>query len=110
MPPHDINGRDAGNWYITKQLRRSFAADQRGRIVIYEAKHRQKKVMAEALMRELRDYQKSGTQLYIGDEPCSPREIVKACVFSEDGKYMRDFVMNDSEKVSEIHFVKLREK
>ncbi len=86
------------------------SAEKRGRILIYETKRRRQRAVAEALMKELKDYQESGTRLYLGDRPCGPREIVRACVFSENVEYMRDFVMNDKEKVSEIHFVKLREK
>ena len=70
---------------------------------------RQKKnrTTAASLMRELQEYEKQGTQLYLEDHLCRAEEIVRACQLAEDSDYMRDFISDDRDHITEIHFVRI---
>ena len=65
---------------------------------------------AKALFRELRSYEKEGTQLLLDGLPCGTQDIVNACMFAEEQAYMRDFISDDKEKIRRINFVKVRQR
>jgi len=63
---------------------------------------------AASLKKELRGYERAGTQLYLEGKRCHADEIVSACLFAEDSAYMRDFIGNDQEAITGINFVRIR--
>ena len=65
---------------------------------------------ARALFRELRGYEREGTQLFLDGCPCRTKDIVNACMFAEEQLYMRDFISDDREKIKRINFVKVDQK
>ena len=60
-----------------------------------------------ALQRELRGYEREGTQLFLNGRPCMTEDIVNACMFAEEQSYMRDFISDEKEKIQRINFVKV---
>lgn len=62
---------------------------------------------AVSLRRELESYERAGTHLYLGNRPSRAEEIVSACLLAEDSDYMRDFITDDQEHITEIHFVRI---
>ena len=65
---------------------------------------------AKALFRELRGYEREGTQLFLEGCPCETEDIVNACMFAEEQVYMRDFISDDDKKIRRINFVKVNQK
>ncbi|MCC8052187.1 MAG: hypothetical protein LIO99_10125 [Clostridiales bacterium] len=63
---------------------------------------------AALLKKELRGYERAGTHLYLDGRRCHADEIVSACMFADGGGYMRDFIDNDQETITDINFVKIR--
>lgn len=70
---------------------------------------RKQNAQARSLLRELRGYEREGTQLYLDERPSRADEIVHACLLSEDTDYMRDLVSDDREHITEIHFIRISE-
>ncbi len=64
---------------------------------------------ADALRSELRGYERAGTHLYLDGHPGTADEIARACLLSEDSAYMRDFIGDEHECITEIHFIKIAE-
>lgn len=64
---------------------------------------------ARALFRELRGYEREGTQLFLDGCPCGTEDIVNACMFAEEQAYMRDFISDDEKKIKRINFVKVNQ-
>lgn len=60
-------------------------------------------------MRELRGYERAGTHLYLENRRSRAAEIVSACLLAEDSDYMRDFITDDREHITEIHFIRITE-
>lgn len=60
-----------------------------------------------ALLKELQNYEREGTHLYLGNNPSSAEDITKACLFAEDSAYMRDFVGDEADRITEIHFIRV---
>ncbi|MCC8137266.1 MAG: hypothetical protein LIO76_04250 [Clostridiales bacterium] len=63
---------------------------------------------AALLKKELRDYERAGTHLYLDGRRCNADEIVSACLFADGAGYMRDFIGNAQEAITDINFVKIR--
>ncbi|MCD7737340.1 MAG: hypothetical protein LUI07_10355 [Lachnospiraceae bacterium] len=63
---------------------------------------------AALLKKELRGYEKAGTHLYLEGRRCHADEIVSACLFADSSGYMRDFIGDDQENITDINFVKIR--
>lgn len=64
---------------------------------------------AYSLWRELRDYEREGTHLYLGNRPSRADDIVEACMLAEGSDYMRDFVGDEQDRIAEIHFIRVSE-
>lgn len=64
---------------------------------------------AAALRSELQSYERAGTHLYLDGHPGTADEIARACLLSEDSAYMRDFIGDEHECITEIHFIKIAE-
>lgn len=75
-------------------------------------KKRKKKFSSRAysLWRELREYEREGTHLYLENSPSRADDIVEACMLAEDSDYMRDFVGDERDRITEIHFIRVSEK
>lgn len=71
--------------------------------------YEKKEIRADSLLRELQNYEREGTHLYLGNFPSKAEEIVEACMVAEDFDYMRDFVSDEKDRITEIHFVKISE-
>ncbi len=65
-------------------------------------------IQAALLKKELRGYERAGTHLYLDGRHCHADEIVSACLFADGAGYMRDFIGNDQEAITDINFVKIR--
>lgn len=76
---------------------------------IKHRKSKAKKPGAASLRRELQDYERQGTHLYLNNRPSSPDEIVNACLLAEPSGYMWDFIGDDAEHITEIHFIRIPE-
>lgn len=62
---------------------------------------------AVSLRRELQSYERAGTSLYLNGRKSRSDAIVHACMCSEDSGYMRDFISDETEHITEIHFIKI---
>ena len=60
-------------------------------------------------MRELQDYERQGTQLYLDERPSAAGEIANACLLAEPSGYMRDFISDEKDCITEIHFIRIPE-
>jgi hypothetical protein len=58
-------------------------------------------------MKELQGYERKGMHLYLGEQPSRADEIVSACLLAETSDYMRDFISDDKEHITEIHFIRI---
>lgn len=56
------------------------------------------------LYRELSDYDGAGIRLWLDGVPSTPEEITRACCAREGNSYMRDYIRNSSDKVTDIAF------
>lgn len=56
------------------------------------------------LYKELRSYRQAGIQLWLDGMPSSPEEITRACYTMEGKNYMRDYIRNTKEEVTDIAF------
>lgn len=68
------------------------------------------KAKAVSMMRELEGYERQGAHLYLDNQPSRASEIVSACLLAEDSGYMRDFISDDRERITEIHFIRVTQK
>lgn len=68
---------------------------------------KKQEAIAASLMKELRNYEQAGTRLYLDGAPTGARDIVRACMFAENTDYMRDFISDEADHITEIHFVKI---
>ena len=64
----------------------------------------------DILKSELKGYTKKGVALSLQGKPSSVYNIVKACKVSESlSAYMRDYISDDSGKVKEINFQRVKQ-
>lgn len=59
-------------------------------------------------MNELKQYSELGVRILLEDSVSTPQEIYRTCILREDMPYMCDFVFQEDEKLSEVHFYKVR--
>lgn len=71
--------------------------------------YRRKDKNAVSLIRELQSYEKQGTQLYLNEKRSRADEIADACLLAERCVYMRDFISDDADRITEIHFIRIPE-
>lgn len=72
-------------------------------------RHRPHTYRTNALLKELQNYEREGTHLYLGNRPSNAEDIVRACRIAEDSDYMRDFVGDEKDRITEIHFIRITE-
>lgn len=58
----------------------------------------------QELFSELTKYERSGVRMQIDGISASPLQIVSAHMIRENGNYMRDYIMNEEGKVTELDF------
>lgn len=52
-------------------------------------------------------YAKLGIKIWVEDSAVTPQEAYLTCVVKENGNYMCDFIFEDDEKLTELHFHKV---
>lgn len=62
-----------------------------------------------SLLQELKDYERSGMELWLNGRPARPEKIVRACSVSEQSGYMRDLISDEKEQVKIIDFISVKE-
>lgn len=67
----------------------------------------EKETAAVSLKKELQCYENAGTRLYLNGRKSRADAIARACTCSEHSSYMRDFISDDAEHITEIHFIKI---
>lgn len=60
-----------------------------------------------SLRKELRGYEREGMRLYLDGRPSCADQIADACVFAEDSGYMRDFISDDKDHITEVRFIRI---
>ena len=60
------------------------------------------------LYAELEQYERSGVSMKLDNYPASPMQIVSAHMVKEDHTYMRDYVVDESGRVKELAFHKIK--
>ena len=70
---------------------------------------RDKKEEQSELCRELKDYTCAGVRLWLEGIRSTPEEIANACCFGENRTYMRDYIRNDREEITDIAFDSIKE-
>ncbi len=58
----------------------------------------------QELFSELTKYEKSGVRMQIDGISASPLQIVSAHMIRENSSYMRDYIMNEEGKITELDF------
>lgn len=53
---------------------------------------------------ELREYVRKGVTLWLGDESCGPIEAAQECLLREEACYMRDYIRDESDRITQIRF------
>ena len=65
---------------------------------------KQDKRQMENLREELRAYHDAGVSLWLDGRPSTPKKIAKACVMCETSSYMRDYIQNEDNEITDIAF------
>lgn len=60
------------------------------------------------LKEELESYEKKGVRISINGRQAPPRRAAQVCCFETDGDYMRDYIIDDSGRIVEIGFDKVK--
>lgn len=58
--------------------------------------------------KELKLYSELGIHILLEDYASTPQEIYQTCIVCEDMPYMCDFVFKENDKLSEVHFYKMK--
>lgn len=70
---------------------------------------KQNKKQMESLKEELKAYHDAGVTLWLDGHPSSPKEIAKACCLRENFSYMRDYIQNEQNEITDIAFDSVKE-
>lgn len=65
---------------------------------------KQDKRQMENLREELRAYHDAGVFLWLDGRPSTPKKIAKACFMCETSSYMRDYIQNEKNEITDIAF------
>lgn len=65
---------------------------------------KQDKKQMESLREELQTYHSAGVSLWLDGRPSTPKKIAKACCLREDSTYMRDYIQNEKNQITDIAF------
>lgn len=68
-----------------------------------------KKEEQSELCCELDSYRSAGIRLWLEGLPSTPEEIARACCMREGKSYMRDYIRNAKEQVTDIAFDSVQE-
>ena len=64
----------------------------------------------QELFSELTKYERSGVRMQIDGISASPLQIVSAHMIREESNYMRDYIMNEDGKLTELDFYEVETK
>lgn len=64
----------------------------------------------QELFSELTKYERSGVRMQIDGISASPLQIVSAHMIREESNYMRDYIMNEEGKLTELDFYEVETK
>ena len=88
----------------------------RGRECIYQhlqgkeyARMRSEESVYRELYAELEKYERKGVDMLLDGYQASPLQIVTACMAKEEGKYMRDYVMNPEGNIESLAFTNVKQ-
>lgn len=70
---------------------------------------RNKKEQRDSFRRELDEYAERGVSLWLNGHPSTPERICRAHQVAEDISYMRDYISDDSGKLTRLEFDSVRE-
>lgn len=62
----------------------------------------------QELFSELTKYERSGVRMQIDGISASPLQIVSAHMIRENSNYMRDYIMNEEGKITELDFYEVK--
>lgn len=62
----------------------------------------------QELFTELTEYERQGIPIKMEDSPASPLQVVAAFMVKEDSVYMKDYVVDEENKIKEICFHKVK--
>lgn len=62
----------------------------------------------QELFTELTNYERQGIPIKMEDNPASPLQVVAAFLVKEDSVYMKDYVVDEENKIKEICFHKIK--
>ena len=61
----------------------------------------------QELFSELTEYERSGVRMQIDRISASPLQIVSAHMIRENSNYMRDYIINEEGKITELDFYEI---
>lgn len=61
----------------------------------------------QELFSELTEYERSGVRMQIDGISASPLQIVSAHMIRENSNYMRDYIINEEGKITELDFYEI---
>lgn len=61
----------------------------------------------QELFSELTEYERSGIKMQINGISASPLQIVSAHMIRENSNYMRDYIMDEEGKITELDFYEI---
>jgi len=61
----------------------------------------------QKLFSELTEYERSGVKMQINGMSASPLQIVSAHMIRENSNYMRDYIMDEKGKITELDFYEI---
>lgn len=61
----------------------------------------------QRLFSELTEYERSGVKMQINGISASPLQIVSAHMIRENSNYMRDYIMDEKGKITELDFYEI---
>ena len=64
----------------------------------------------QELFSELTKYERSGVRMQIDGISASPLQIVSAHMIREESNYMRDYIMNEEGRLTELDFYEVETK
>ena len=68
---------------------------------------KEERVRYDALLKQMRRYEKEGVEITLSGKRRSPNEIASACAVREHGCYMGDYIWDEKGTLSEIRYDKI---
>ena len=65
---------------------------------------RERDIEYQELFKELSNYEKNGVRIIMDGSPASPMQVISAHLVQEENTYMRDYVVDEEGKLTELCF------